>query len=67
MYSYLQYESTDTRYSYCAHHIWFDEFSALCHGDAEKLFNLFSTFKTVKPKMYAIGFGGKAKTYEILV
>ncbi len=33
MYSYLQYESSDTQYSYHTRRIWFDEFSALRHGD----------------------------------
>ncbi len=33
MYSYLRDESGDAQYSDRAHHIRFDEFSALRHGD----------------------------------
>ena len=33
MYSYLHNKFGDTQYSNCARRIWFDEFSALCHGD----------------------------------
>jgi hypothetical protein len=33
MYSYLHNESGDTQYSDGARRIWFDDFSALRHGD----------------------------------
>jgi hypothetical protein len=31
--SYLHYDSSDTHFSYHTRRIWFDEFSALHHGD----------------------------------